>query len=79
MKVPEQIIEALYASGNPTVPEELIPPLSDDEMKFAFLNSRFIRNRFILSDIIGFIGMLDENFWHRIDMEVRRIAASQRT
>jgi glycerol-1-phosphate dehydrogenase [NAD(P)+] len=69
----EKIIEALYHSGNPTLPEALTPPISAEQMKFAFLNARFMRNRFVMSDIMGFMGMLDDDFWQSVDSEVRRI------
>jgi len=73
IKPAEQIIEALFLAGNPTSSEELVPLVSEDEMKFAFLNARFMRNRFIIADILGFTGMMNENFWHRVNQEVRRI------
>ncbi|MBI4669101.1 MAG: hypothetical protein HY747_07920 [Elusimicrobia bacterium] len=44
-------------------------------MRFAFLNARFMRNRFIISDIMGFAGLLNDEFWQRVDTEVRRILA----
>ena len=75
----EKIIQALHLSGNPTLPEELAPPISSDQMKFAFLNARFIRNRFVLSDIMGFTGMMDDDFWQRVDSEVRRILKTVRS
>ncbi len=75
----EQIIESLYLSGNPTLPEELTPPVSPQQMKFAFLNARFMRNRFIISDIMGFTGMMKDSFWQRVDTEVRRILVAKRS
>ena len=74
-----QIIEALYLSGNPTVPEDLTPPISPTIMKFAFLNARFMRNRFIMADIMGLAGMMNDDFWQRVDAEVRRIIAANRS
>ena len=75
----EKIIEALYLSGNPTLPEELTPPVTPEQMKFAFLNARFIRNRFTISDIIDFTGMMNDSFWKRVDTEVRRILGTKRS
>lgn len=71
----QQVIEALFLSGNPTLPEELSPPISKDLMKFAFLNARFMRNRFIMNDLLGFAGLMNERFWHRVDTAVRRMLA----
>ncbi|MHC4463082.1 MAG: iron-containing alcohol dehydrogenase [Planctomycetota bacterium] len=75
----EKIIEALYISGNPTLPEELTPPISAEQMKFAFLNARFMRNRFVMSDIMGLVGMMNDGFWKRVDSEVRRILKNLRS
>lgn len=72
-----QLIESLYLSGNPTLPEDLPPPISPEKMRFAFLSARFMRNRFILADIIGLTGMMNDDFWQRVDAEVRRITASK--
>jgi glycerol-1-phosphate dehydrogenase [NAD(P)+] len=75
----EKIIESLYLSGNPTLPEDLTPPVSPEIMRFAFLNARFMRNRFIMDDIMGFAGKMNDDFWQRVDGEVRRIIAAKRS
>ena len=74
----EQIVEALYLSGNPTLPEDLIPAISSQQMRFAFLNARFMRDRFIIADIMGFAGMMTDDFWEKVDTEVRRILSAKR-
>jgi glycerol-1-phosphate dehydrogenase [NAD(P)+] len=74
-----RIIESLYLSGNPTLPEDLTPPISPAQMKFAFLNARFMRNRFIMADIMGLAGMMNDDFWQRVDAEVRRIITANRS
>ncbi len=73
LKPSDKLIQALCRSGNPTVSEELTPALSSEHMKFAFLNARFMRNRFAISDIMGWTGMLNGRFWQKVDSEVRRI------
>lgn len=70
---PEEVIRALSLSSNPVIPEELIPALSKDQMKFAFLNARFMRDRFVIADILGFTGAIDDGLWERVDQEVRRL------
>jgi hypothetical protein len=75
----EKIIQALYLSGNPTLLEELTPPISPEQMKFAFLNARFMRNRFVMSDIMGLLGMMNDGFWKSVDSEVRRILKNLRS
>jgi hypothetical protein len=71
---PAGVIGLLRLSGNPVLPEELDPPVSGEEMKRAFLNGRFMRDRFSLVDLPGFAGEWDEPFWLRVDAEVRRLA-----
>ena len=75
----EKIIESLYLSGNPTLPEDLTPPVSPEITRFAFLNARFMRNRFIMADIMGLAGLMNDDFWQRVDGEVRRIIAAKRS
>lgn len=75
----EQIIESLSASGNPTLPENMLPPISPEKMKFAFLTARLMRNRFILADIMGLAGMMNDDFFQRVDAEVRRISDARRS
>lgn len=70
---PVRVIRGLTQSGNPVIPEELTPSLSREEMKFAFLHAPFMRNRFIIADILGLTGILNDHFWERVDSEVRRI------
>ena len=76
LKPAEEIIKALYWSGNPTAPEELNPSVSSEQMKFAFLNARFLRDRFTIADIMGFAGMLDDAFWNRVDAKVRSLVSA---
>ena len=61
------------------MPEDLIPPISPEQMRFAFLNARFMRNRFIIADIMGFVGMMTDGFWEKVDTEVRRILTGKRS
>ena len=61
------------------MPEDLIPSISPEQMRFAFLNARFMRNRFIIADIMGFAGMMTDGFWEKVDTEVRRILAAKRS
>jgi glycerol-1-phosphate dehydrogenase [NAD(P)+] len=71
---PSKVVGLLRLSGNPVLPEELDSPVSGAEMKRAFLNGRFMRDRFSLVDLPGFAGEWDEPLWQRVDIEVRRLA-----
>jgi hypothetical protein len=79
LPTPEKVVRALSQTGNPLLPEELTPPLSKDQMKFAFLSARFMRDRFVIGDILGFTGAMDDPFWDRVDREVRRLRIQARS
>ena len=79
LKRPEEIISSLCVSGNPVLPEDLSPAISADLMRFAFLSARFMRNRFIIADMIGFQGSMNDRFWRRVNSEVRRITKDLRS
>jgi len=78
LKQPEEIIGSLWVSGSPVLPERLSPPISANLLKFAFLSARFMRNRFIIADMIGFQGLMNDRFWQRVTREVERIAKGLR-
>lgn len=51
-----QIVHAILAqAGAPLVPQELEPPISQEEYDFAVQNGHFIRIRFVLGDLLFFL------------------------
>ncbi len=51
-----QIVSSILAqAGAPLVPQDLEPPISQEEYDFAVQNGHFIRVRFVLSDLLFFL------------------------
>jgi glycerol-1-phosphate dehydrogenase [NAD(P)+] len=72
---PELIVEILRAAGSPLWFDELKPPLGIEQVKFAFLNSPFIRQRLTLGDLLFFLDWDREALWQRIWDEGQALAA----
>ncbi len=52
---PEIVRRILEQSGAPLTPEQLDPPISQREYDFAVQNGHFIRQRFVLGDLLHFL------------------------
>ena len=55
---PQVVHQVLAQAGAPLTPQELEPPISQEEYDFAVHNGHFIRTRFVLSDLLYFLGWL---------------------
>ena len=55
---PQVVYQILSQAGAPLTPQELEPPISQEEYDFAVRNGHFIRARFVLSDLLYFLGWL---------------------
>jgi glycerol-1-phosphate dehydrogenase [NAD(P)+] len=53
---PNIVQQLLSKAGAPLTSEELEPPISQEEYDFAVNNGNFIRSRFVLGDLLYFIG-----------------------
>ena len=53
---PNVVQQILSRAGAPLTPQELEPPISREEYDFAVSNGHFIRARFVLSDLLYFLG-----------------------
>lgn len=53
---PEMIQSILAQAGAPLVPQDLEPPISQEEYDFAVEYGHFIRVRFVLGDLLYFLG-----------------------
>jgi glycerol-1-phosphate dehydrogenase [NAD(P)+] len=53
---PDVIFQILSQAGAPLTPQELEPPISPEEYDFAVRNGHFIRQRFVLGDLLYFLG-----------------------
>ncbi len=55
---PPHIVHTILAqAGAPLVPQDLDPPISQEEYEFAVQNGHFIRVRFVLGDLLYFLGL----------------------
>jgi len=52
---PQIVSSILGQAGAPLVPQDLEPPISQEEYNFAVQNGHFIRVRFVLSDLLFFL------------------------
>jgi hypothetical protein len=50
------IYQILSQAGAPLTPQELEPPISQEEYDFAVRSGHFIRARFVLGDLFYFLG-----------------------
>lgn len=55
---PQVVYRILSQAGAPLTPQELDPPVSQEEYDFAAFNGHFIRQRFVLTDLLYFLGQL---------------------
>ncbi len=53
---PQVVHQILSQAGAPLTPQELEPPVSQEEYDFAVRNGHFIRVRFVLTDLLYFLG-----------------------
>ena len=56
VRPPNVVHQLLSRAGAPLTAQELEPPISQEEFDFAFNNGHFIRARFVLSDLLYFLG-----------------------
>jgi glycerol-1-phosphate dehydrogenase [NAD(P)+] len=53
---PDKVHTILAQAGAPLTPIDLNPPISQEEYDFAVHNGHFIRQRFVLADLLYFLG-----------------------
>jgi hypothetical protein len=56
----------LRATGGPLSFKELEPHFTEEEVKFAFMNSPLMRKRLTVGDMLIFTGWDRENLWRKI-------------
>lgn len=65
----------LHEIRSPLSFDELTPPLTAAEVKFAFLNAPLIRRRFTLGDMFVFLNWDSESLWARVNKTSMDLAA----
>jgi len=73
MRPPGTIVEILRAVGSPLGFDQLDPPLDEALVKFAFVNSQFVRRRPMLSDLLLFLNWDAEALWGRVWTNYQRL------
>jgi hypothetical protein len=73
LKPPERIARILACLGSPLSFDELEPPVSEEQVRFAFLNAPLIRRRTTLGDLLLFLDWDREALWDYVWSESRRV------
>jgi glycerol-1-phosphate dehydrogenase [NAD(P)+] len=63
---PERLAEILRAIDAPLTFDELAPPASEQQVKFAFLNAPLMRKRLTLGDVLLFANWDREGLWEQV-------------
>lgn len=63
---PERAVEILASAGVPLRYGDLLPPISEDEGRWAFEHAHLMRNRFSAGDLYFLLGWLDDGFAERV-------------
>jgi glycerol-1-phosphate dehydrogenase [NAD(P)+] len=63
---PELVAQILREVAAPIAFEQLAPPASADDVKFAFLNAPLIRQRLTLGDLFVFLNWNRESLWEQV-------------
>jgi glycerol-1-phosphate dehydrogenase [NAD(P)+] len=69
---PERLISILQLIQAPLKFDELNPPASEEDVRFAFLNSPLMRKRLTLGDLLIFLGWNREVLWSQLRSYVIR-------
>ena len=63
---PERLAEILRAIDAPLTFAELVPPASEAQVKFAFLNAPLMRKRLTLGDVLLFVNWDRQALWQQV-------------
>jgi glycerol-1-phosphate dehydrogenase [NAD(P)+] len=74
VRPPELLVEILQRMESPTHFDQLVPPTPEAQVKFAFIHSSFIRNRFTLGDLLILLKWDLDQLWSRIWTESGALA-----
>jgi glycerol-1-phosphate dehydrogenase [NAD(P)+] len=73
MKPPERIVRILSRLDSPLSFDELEPPVSEEQVRFAFLNAPLIRRRTTLGDLLLFLDWDRGALWNEVWSALRGI------
>jgi glycerol-1-phosphate dehydrogenase [NAD(P)+] len=63
---PERLLEIFQAVDSPLTFRELVPPITEAQARFAFMNSPLMRRRLTLGDLFIFLNWDREQLWQQI-------------
>jgi len=69
VKPPELALRILRAVASPVRFDELTPPPTDAEVRFAFRNAPLIRRRFTLGDLFVFLNWDQATLWSQVNIK----------
>ena len=64
VRSPELVVDILRATGAPVGWDQRAPPVSVDDVRFAFLNAPLLRRRLTLADLFVFLDWDRETVWN---------------
>jgi glycerol-1-phosphate dehydrogenase [NAD(P)+] len=63
---PERLMEIMKAIDSPLTFNELVPPVTEAQARFAFMNSPLMRKRLTLGDLFIFLNWDRDQLWHQV-------------
>lgn len=75
----EECAKALALSTHPLLPEEMEVPIGEERMRWAFKNARLMRKRLTSGDLVGFLGLYDDQWENAVIDRVKAAVAAARS
>lgn len=75
VRSPQDLVAILERMDSPTLFEQLDPPMSEAQIRFAFENASFIRSRFTLGDLFVFFKWDRDRLWSQVWERARSLVA----
>lgn len=72
IKTPEEIVSGLVSAGSPALFKDLDPPISDDVAYWSIENAHLMRNRFVGTDLLEFLGLWDKAQINRVQIRMKQ-------
>jgi glycerol-1-phosphate dehydrogenase [NAD(P)+] len=73
---PERLLEIMKAVDSPLTFDELKPPVTETQARFAFMNSPLMRKRLTLGDLFIFLNWDRDQLWHQVWKRTQTSAAN---
>ncbi len=71
-RTPKRLLEILRAIDSPVTFNQLTPPISESQARFAFMNSPLMRKRLTLGDLLIFLNWDRERLWQQVWKDVQK-------